>query len=339
MRGGSGSRSKRESWRRAAPRGVRAAGGTGAGSGACRQAGLSRSASRRNGIGPEHARISALDEAGDGRRRGTGRPAMRVHHADVNGARRQRISGQALPFETRFQHLLHLAPGRGRRGRRDPEIGDDVAHRLAVRARAPAIDPPRRAGSADHSGQDASPLRRVQRAGEQLDDAEQGVRVRGPSPPPRPRARDRSRWAASSRSRLAPGRAARRSSGRARHDPDVAAHGVPLRGHACVVFARAFPRNGTGAKVRNSITCRPPQPAAAQEQQQRAARCGRSAGAARMTGGGGCQGARAESVNERRVLLGPGQDHAHVLEGHASRRFPEQARARCRGPPPPRRAR
>ena len=80
---------------------------------------------------------------------------------------------------------------------------------------------------------------------------------------------------------------------------------------------------GTGAKVRNSITAARRQAAAAQEQQQRA----RGAPAAQRQRGvqavGDAQPLQ-QVGEERRVGVGPRQDHAHLLEGHAARGLAQQ---------------
>jgi hypothetical protein len=272
------------------------------------------------GIGAEHARISALDEAGDGHH-AEGQAGQRVQHADVDGARRERIQGQPLPLEARFQDALHLAPGRARAEEGEaPEIGHDVAHRLAVPlAPQPLIH---------HAAQARRPVRprglsaqRVQGAGEELDDAEEGVRVHGPATPPgRALGVVLARRLLAIRLRLPaqphdpavePG-----------HDPDVAAHGVPLRGMRRHVFAEHL-RERNGREGEEFHHFRPAQPAAAQEQQQRARGAAEAQGQRGMQAAGDAQ-AREQVGEQGRVLLGPRKDHAHLLEGHASRRFPEQ---------------
>ncbi len=185
----------------------------------------------------------------------------------MDGARRERIQGQPLPLEPRLQDPLHFAPGRaGAEEGETAEIGHDVAHRLAV----PLAPQP----LVHHAAQARRPVRprglsaqRVQRAGEQLDDAEQGVRVRGPAPPPfRAFGVVLARRFPAVRLRLPaqPDDPAVEAG----HDPDVAAHRVPLRGTRRHVFAEHL-REGNGRESEELHHLRSPQAAAAQEQQQR----------------------------------------------------------------------
>ena len=207
---------------------------------------------QEKGIRPEHARVAAFDEAGD-RDHAEGQARHRVEGAHVDGAALEGLERQPLPLEARLEDLLHLGPRRAGGHRPEAaEVGDHLEHRVAV---ALGADP-----LVDDGAQPLDPLRPGRLAGEAVERPAERAPRRAAAPRRRPRG------AAVARAGRGPSPtppASRSASPHARRPRIQRLRPETIPASRLVWSQRAGrggtsgPRsssNGTGAKVRNSIT-------------------------------------------------------------------------------------
>ena len=84
------------------------------------------------GIGPEDAGITALDQPRDGHH-AEGKAGHGVERTDVDASARQGPEGQPFPLEASLEDGLHFPPGRPRAHRGEArEIGQHLRDRVAV---------------------------------------------------------------------------------------------------------------------------------------------------------------------------------------------------------------
>ena len=275
---------------------------------------------QEKGIRPEHPRIAPFHEAGD-RDHAEGQPRHRVEGAHVDGAAFLGLEGQPLPLEARLEDLLHLGPRRA--GGHRPEAAEVVDHLEDRVAIALGADP-----LVDDGAQPLDPLRpgrlageAVERPADELHDAQQRLRVDHVALPSLASLGVLLRLPGLALG-LSPRAQAEDPAAEAGDDPGLAARLVPARGARRHVGAEELGERH-GREGQELHDRRPLQPAAAEEEQQRARR------AAEAQGQRGVQAVRnaeaGEKVREERgVGLGPREDDAHVLEAHAAGRLAQQ---------------
>ena len=266
-----------------------------------------------------------------------GQPRHRVEGADVDGAAFEGLERQRAPSSKRASRTCSTSVHGARppTGLEAAEVGDHLEHRVAVTLgadplvhdRAQPLDPLRPGGLA---------VEGVERSSQELDDAQQRLRVGHVAQPPLAAVGVLLPLAGLAL-RFAPGPQPQDPAAEAGDDAGLAAHLVPARGTRRHVGAEqhleGHGREGQELHHRGAL-----QPAAAEEEEQRARRATEAQRQRRVQAVRDPE-AREEVREQRGVGLGPREKDAHVLEGDAAGGLARAGAGRSIAPRPPRRAR